>query len=314
MLAEVRFKQMATAVQLAEAAATQEKFVLAAHHQEVVVQTLRDMLQVHRHPKILTDLATQLFNMAGYYGHIGRHSDAAVAMEEVVAIDKKLNLPDLVSDQAVLEEARLGTSVAESQVGQRLLHELQTLSPDELIAFDHDLQQFKQQISHLSQAEQNQFRQLIQDLAERTELMDEAKKLEMADYAARIAAEYSLFNTDDQPQIDLHLFDLAQTTAGFNKLSPEQQLHQLQEMRVDYLIHEIHEGVLAWRAGDISPESLPEMINALKALAPDVAQDESFGRHKQTLAQYILALIAYLNGQQNPPIPPAFREQFSELQ
>ena len=313
-LAAARFKLMSTAVTQAETAATQEKFLLATHYQETAVHTLKAMFDLHNHPKILGDLAIQLFNLAGYYGRVGRHEEAVTALEEVVTIDQQLNLPDLVNDQAVLEEARLGAAIASSDLGQTLIAELKTLSPAELADFSRDLQQFNNKVSHLPPAEQQQLQQLMKQLAQRTANMSPAEQKEMAEYVGRITAEQSFFNPADRPALDQHLFDLAQSTAGFTHLSPEQQLHQLQEISIDYLVHEIHEGVWAWQAGDISADQLPEMIATLQELAPNIAQDNSFGPYKQDLAQYILAITLYLNGNPQPPIPHTFKDLFAQLQ
>jgi hypothetical protein len=48
-------------------------------------------------------LSVALYNQAGFLAQVGRFDEAVAALEEVVAIDQRLDLPDLASDQAALE-------------------------------------------------------------------------------------------------------------------------------------------------------------------------------------------------------------------
>jgi hypothetical protein len=62
--------------------------------------------QLEKDEETLVTLSVLLHNLAGYYQDAERYDDAVTALEEVVAIDERINHPDLAQDQQALAQAR----------------------------------------------------------------------------------------------------------------------------------------------------------------------------------------------------------------
>jgi hypothetical protein len=95
--------QLNTAIESARAAAERGDFAAAVETQECVVTHMRVKAQS---ADDLVALSAQMFNLADYYTGVERFDDAIRLLEEVVALDERMSLPDAESDRQTLEQAR----------------------------------------------------------------------------------------------------------------------------------------------------------------------------------------------------------------
>lgn len=91
------------AIESAREAAQRGDFAAAVETQERVVMQVR--LKARADDELVT-LSAQMFNLADYYIGMERWDDAIRLLEEVVALDERLGLPDVESDRQMLEQAR----------------------------------------------------------------------------------------------------------------------------------------------------------------------------------------------------------------
>lgn len=77
-----------------------------------------------------------LYNLANYYGNVGRFDEAVAALEEVVAIDQRTAHPDLESDREALERARRMAALTPEEHAQLadLARQMQDMAPEERVA------------------------------------------------------------------------------------------------------------------------------------------------------------------------------------
>ena len=73
---------------------------------ELALNNYFQALDLHESFGSLVDVAIQLFNIANVYEELGQFEKAALLMERVVAIDRKVESPDLIDDIAVLERIK----------------------------------------------------------------------------------------------------------------------------------------------------------------------------------------------------------------
>ena len=95
--------QLNTAIESAREAAERGDFAAAVETQERVVAHMRVKAQS---ADDLVALSAQMFNLADYYTGVERFDDAIRLLEEVVALDERMSLPDAESDRQTLEQAR----------------------------------------------------------------------------------------------------------------------------------------------------------------------------------------------------------------
>ena len=91
-------------------------------------------------------LSVTLYNQAGYLADAGRLDDAVAALEEVVAIDRRFNLPDLASDTAALARMirrRDGLPAEREEAGEPT-DPLDALSPEAQAQLEEAARQFAQ--------------------------------------------------------------------------------------------------------------------------------------------------------------------------
>jgi len=95
--------QLNLAIETARAAATRGDFAAAVETQARVVAQLRLAGQA---VSDWVSLSVQLFNLADYYAGMEQFAEAIRLLEEVVALDERLGLPDIDSDRQMLEQVR----------------------------------------------------------------------------------------------------------------------------------------------------------------------------------------------------------------
>jgi len=83
--------------------------------QETAVSTLR---QMEEDEDSLMTISVLLHNLAGYYQDAGRFNDAVTALEEVVAIDRRIDHPDLPQDQQALAQARQLAAMTSAELAE----------------------------------------------------------------------------------------------------------------------------------------------------------------------------------------------------
>lgn len=110
--------------------------------QETAVTSLR---QMEKSEDTLVTLSVLLHNLAGYYQDAGRFDDAVTALEEVVAIDRQTDHPDLAQDEEALAQAR----------------QLATMTPEQLAALELQAKQAAVRLTSMSQGEQEMARSNI---------------------------------------------------------------------------------------------------------------------------------------------------------
>jgi len=96
-------EQLSRAIEDARAAAARGDFATAIATQERVVGHARLKAQS---PEDLVTLSVQMFNLADYYTGVERFAEAISLLEQVVAFDEKLEIPDIDSDQQMLDQVR----------------------------------------------------------------------------------------------------------------------------------------------------------------------------------------------------------------
>lgn len=79
---------------------------LALPFQAQAVEALRAHTKTQPDADLLAELAVSLFNLALYQAQVEQFTEAVTSLEEVVAIDRQLGLPDLVEDEAALENMK----------------------------------------------------------------------------------------------------------------------------------------------------------------------------------------------------------------
>ena len=95
--------QLTLAIETARDAAQRGDFATAIETQERVITHLRLATQTHDE---LVTLSVQLFNLADYYTGVERFAEAIQVLEQVVAFDEQLGLPDVDSDRQMLAQVR----------------------------------------------------------------------------------------------------------------------------------------------------------------------------------------------------------------
>lgn len=95
--------QLSLAIDSAREAAQRGDFAAAIETQERVITHLRLKAQTHEE---LVTLSVQMFNLADYYTAVERFAEAIQLLEQVVAFDVQLGLPDQESDQQMLAQVR----------------------------------------------------------------------------------------------------------------------------------------------------------------------------------------------------------------
>jgi len=96
-------EQLNLAIETARDAAQRGDFATAIETQERVITHLR--LKAQSHDELVT-LSVQMFNLADYYTGTERFAEAVQLLEQVVAFDERLSLPDLDLDQQMLDQVR----------------------------------------------------------------------------------------------------------------------------------------------------------------------------------------------------------------
>ncbi|MBM4421950.1 MAG: tetratricopeptide repeat protein [Chloroflexi bacterium] len=107
--------QLNLAIDSARAAAGRGDFAAAAETQERVVAHARAVAQS---ADDFVTLSALLFNLADYYTGMERWDDAIRLLEEVVALDERMTLPDADSDREALESARRLAAMTPAQRAQ----------------------------------------------------------------------------------------------------------------------------------------------------------------------------------------------------
>lgn len=115
----------------------------------------------------LTQLGILLHNLAGYYQDVGRYDEAVIAMETVVAIDEKIDAPELAEDRATL--------------GQ--LQELAAMSPQARADLLAAAQATASQLAQMSEKEKKALAESVQRASENLASMNPAER-QMAMLAA----------------------------------------------------------------------------------------------------------------------------------
>lgn len=139
---QARLLQMAPVVQLAPVeelarrardAAQGGDFRSAIDGQEQAIALARSLEAERDVPAAFSAL---LYNLANYYGNVGRFDEAVAALEEVVAIDQRTAHPDLESDREALERARRMAALTPEEHAQLadLARQMQDMAPEERVA------------------------------------------------------------------------------------------------------------------------------------------------------------------------------------
>ncbi len=182
-------------------------------------QAIAHLRRAGQGPETLQTLSVALYNQAGYLAQVERFDQAVAAMEEVVAIDERLGLPDLESDRARLEQMRrrreglppAPPDPSREEFRQALQAQLEDLPPEAR----EKAQQFLQQLDQMSPSEWAAFKQ-----ASARQALDE--QAEQIAAAARQAQQQNSI-PGLLPQLEQAAAHLAQNeTAG----SPHSQLAQ----------------------------------------------------------------------------------------
>ena len=96
-------EQLNLSIESARDAAQRGDFGAAVETQERVIIHLR--LKAQTSDELVT-LSVQMFNLADYYTAVERFTEAIQLLEQVVAFDERLGLPDIESDRQMLEQVR----------------------------------------------------------------------------------------------------------------------------------------------------------------------------------------------------------------
>jgi hypothetical protein len=125
----------------------------AIEMQETAVTQVR---RLEEDPDTLVTLSILLHNLAGYYQDAERYAAAVTALEEVVAIDKRVDHPDLIQDQQALAQAR----------------RLAEMTPEELAQLEEQARQAAVRLTSMNQGEQEMARANILQTAMRALAID----------------------------------------------------------------------------------------------------------------------------------------------
>ncbi len=120
----------------------------AVELQETAVASLRHLPEDE---ETLAIRSVLLHNLAGYYQDAGHFAAAVTALEEVVAIDRQIDHPDLAQDQQALAQAR----------------QLAAMTSAELSALERQAEQAAVRLTSMSQGEQEATRANILQTAMR---------------------------------------------------------------------------------------------------------------------------------------------------
>ncbi|NET74404.1 MAG: hypothetical protein F6K62_26890 [Sphaerospermopsis sp. SIO1G2] len=192
------------------------------------------------------------------------------------------------------------------------MRQINGLTPDEQSLLQQDIDAFIAQAQTLSPQDSNTLSQLLGGLATRFTHLDGSQQQVLLDQVEQATAEFA--EQADEDELADHILEMARLTDGFDQLSPTEQISRLQEIRINLLIDEMTGDVWAWRRGEIPPEDVPHMIDALLGLAKDVSEiDEELGAYSQDLAQFITAVAATLNGHKNPPVPDSLQQAWQMM-
>jgi hypothetical protein len=96
-------EELKETVLAAQQAAQAGRLAEAIEQQKTAVTAVR---QLEKDEETLVMLSILLHNLAGYYQDAERYDEAVTALAEVVAIDERINHPDLAQDQQALAQAR----------------------------------------------------------------------------------------------------------------------------------------------------------------------------------------------------------------
>jgi tetratricopeptide (TPR) repeat protein len=143
-------KEMVLSARQAAQAGRLEKAITL---QETAVSSLR---QMEESEDSLMTISILLHNLAGYYQDAGRFNDAVTALEEVVAIDKRIDHPDLPHDQQALAQAR----------------QLATMTSAELAELEEQAERAAVRLTSMSKSEQEMARASILHTAMRALAQD----------------------------------------------------------------------------------------------------------------------------------------------
>jgi hypothetical protein len=171
--------QLNLAIETAREAAQRGDFGTAIETQERVITHLR--LKAQTHAELVT-LSVQMFNLADYYTGVERFAEAIQLLEQVVAFDERLGLPDVDSDRQMLEQVKQLTSMtpaarkqfyADTPQGQatytdgrdRLSHLLDQVEGIEGI----DRAELEQLVRELAQLSPEEQLQRVEDLRKRSD-------------------------------------------------------------------------------------------------------------------------------------------------
>jgi tetratricopeptide (TPR) repeat protein len=143
-------KEMVLSARQAAQAGRLEKAITL---QETAVSSLR---QMEESEDSLMTISILLHNLAGYYQDAGRFNDAVTALEEVVAIDKRIDHPDLPHDQQALAQAR----------------QLATMTSTELAELEEQAERAAVRLTSMSKSEQEMARASILHTAMRALAQD----------------------------------------------------------------------------------------------------------------------------------------------
>lgn len=143
-------KEMVLSARQAAQAGRLEKAITL---QETAVSTLR---QMEEDEDSLMTISVLLHNLAGYYQDAGRFNDAVTALEEVVAIDRRIDHPDLPHDQQALAQAR----------------QLAAMTSAELAALEEQAERAAVRLTSMSKSEQEMARANILHTAMRALAQD----------------------------------------------------------------------------------------------------------------------------------------------
>ncbi len=90
-----------------------------------------------------------------------------------------------------------------------------------------------------------------------------------------------------------------------------QQLAQAAEDPQQALVEQVREAALAVQAGQMDREAL---LQQLDQVAAQIQANEAPGSPWMEAAGFVLAVAAHLRGQEPPPVPARYAEEFAALQ
>jgi len=291
----------------------------------------------------LVSLSVLLYNLATYYAHAGRHDDAVLVLEEVVALDERTGHPDLASDRQTLERARQVAALTPEEQAQLLqMTPVVQLAPVEDLArrardaaqtgdFQAAIDGQEQAIAlaRSLQAELNvpaAFSALLYNLAnyygnvgrfdDAVEALEEVVAIDERTAHPDLESDREALERARQmaaltPEEHEQLASLARQMQGMTPQERVALLDSTRRAQIEALADQARDAALAVCRGEAAPEPI---LDQLENIAGQAVEGEAPESPWQDLAAFLLAVAAYLRDEPLPRVPAAYAGHMQAIQ